>query len=64
MNEEEKKKETEKSAEDPAAEVKAKKVEKPDEVQNPDSCRREKSQIKKLRKRRLQQIYLVQILSR
>ena len=37
MNEEEKKKETEKSAEDPVAEVKAKKCEKPVEVQNPDS---------------------------
>lgn len=42
MNEEEKKKETEKSAEDPVAEVKAKKVEKPVEVQNPDSSEEKK----------------------
>ena len=42
MNEEEKIKETEKSAEDPVAEVKAKKVEKPVEVQNPDSSEKEK----------------------
>lgn len=42
MNEEEKKKETEKSAADPVAEVKAKKVEKPVEVQNPDSSEEKK----------------------
>lgn len=42
MNEEEKKKETEKSAEDPVAEVKTKKVEKPVEVQNPDSSEEKK----------------------
>jgi small subunit ribosomal protein S11 len=42
MNEEEKKEGTEKSPEDPVAEVKVKKVEKPDEVQNPDSSEKEK----------------------
>jgi len=42
MNEEEKKEGTEKSAQDPVAEVKVKKVEKPDEVQNPDSSEKEK----------------------
>jgi hypothetical protein len=43
MNEEEKKEGTEKSAEDPVAEVKVKKVEKPDEVQNPDSSEERKA---------------------
>ena len=42
MNEEEKKNETEKSAEDPVADVKTKKVEKPVEVQNPDSSEEKK----------------------
>ncbi len=42
MNEEEKKKVTDKSAEDMVAEVKTKKVEKPVEVQNPDSSEEKK----------------------